>query len=139
MPPSLRWLLLLLGLGILAAAAAIGVQQWQRQTQRQDLAVAHTSGDPEAGRAALYRYGCGGCHRISGIPGARGRVGPALDGLAQRAYIAGRLPNEPEDLIRWIRNPPGVDPQTAMPELGVEAADARDIAAYLYTLSPGWN
>jgi cytochrome c1 len=33
--------------------------------------------------------------------------------------------------MRWIRNPSEVDPQTAMPLLGVSEADARDISAYL--------
>ena len=37
-------------------------------------------------------------------------------------------------MIRWIMNPPGVDDKTAMPNLHVTATDARDIAAYLYTL-----
>jgi cytochrome c1 len=36
--------------------------------------------------------------------------------------------------MRWIRDPPGVDAKTAMPRLGVTEPDARDIAAYLYTL-----
>jgi cytochrome c1 len=37
-------------------------------------------------------------------------------------------------MIRWIQNPPAVDEKTAMPNMGVTARDARDIAAYLYTL-----
>jgi cytochrome c1 len=61
-------------------------------------------------------------------------VGPSLEGIASRSYLAGRLPNEPLSLIRWIRHPREVDPETAMPELNVSDADARDMAAYLYTL-----
>jgi cytochrome c1 len=49
-------------------------------------------------------------------------------------HIAGVLTNTPDNLIEWIHNPPGVDPRTAMPNLGVDEAAARDIAAYLYTL-----
>ena len=37
-------------------------------------------------------------------------------------------------MIRWIENPPAIDPKTAMPNMGVTVRDARDIAAYLYTL-----
>src|SRR5918911_1170581 len=59
---------------------------------------------------------------------------PPLAGLAGRAYIAGVLPNTPDNLIRWIQNPPGIDEKTAMPNVGVTARDARNIAAYLYTL-----
>ncbi|HEX6629178.1 MAG TPA: hypothetical protein VF105_14610, partial [Gemmatimonadaceae bacterium] len=59
---------------------------------------------------------------------------PPLGKIAQRVYIAGVLPNEPDNMIRWLENPPGVDPLTAMPYMGVTPRDARDIAAYLYTL-----
>jgi cytochrome c2 len=68
------------------------------------------------------------------VYGARGRVGPPLAGIADRAYIAGVLPNNPENLMRWVENPPGVDPLTVMPNMGVTPRDARDIAAFLYTL-----
>jgi cytochrome c1 len=61
-------------------------------------------------------------------------VGPPLAGVASRAYIAGVLPNTPENMMVWVRDPQGVDSLTAMPNTGVTASDARDIAAYLYTL-----
>jgi cytochrome c len=61
-------------------------------------------------------------------------VGPPLAGFGGRAYIAGVLPNTPENLLRWIQDPPGVDSLTAMPNLGVTSRDAVDIAEYLYTL-----
>ena len=41
--------------------------------------------------------------------------------------------NEPEMLVRWIRDAPSLDPATAMPKLGVSEQQARDIAAYLYS------
>jgi cytochrome c1 len=68
------------------------------------------------------------------VPGANALVGPPLQGLAERAYIAGVLPNTPDNLVRWIMDPQGVNPRTVMPNLGVAAADARAIASYLYTL-----
>ena len=86
------------------------------------------------GRAAVREFGCGSCHTIPGIKGADALVGPPLDRIASRTYIAGVLVNSPENLVRWIGNPPGVDPLTAMPNLHVSEADARDIATYLYTL-----
>jgi len=93
-----------------------------------------SNADAGRGRAAIRRYGCGSCHSIPGITGADGLVGPPLGQIASRVYIAGVLPNEPENMIRWIQNPPAVDEKTAMPNMGVTARDARDIAAYLYTL-----
>ena len=91
-------------------------------------------GDAERGRTAIQGYGCGSCHTIPGIPRARALVGPPLWGIADRAYIAGVLPNTEADMIRWVQNPPVVDPRTLMPNMGVSEQDARDIAAYLYTL-----
>ena len=93
-----------------------------------------TGGDPARGRQQIGRYGCAACHTIPGVPGADSLVGPPLDRVASRTYIAGVLTNSPEHMVRWIQDPPGVDPLTAMPRLGVSEQDARDIASYLYTL-----
>jgi cytochrome c1 len=61
-------------------------------------------------------------------------VGPSLEHVASRTYIGGVIDNNPDNLVRWILNPPSVDPKTAMPNLKLSEADARDIAGYLYTL-----
>jgi cytochrome c1 len=97
-------------------------------------AAAMTGGDPQHGRTAIGKYGCATCHTIPGISGADALVGPPLNRMGSRSYIAGVLPNNADNMIRWIQNPPGVDHQTAMPNLGVTDRDARDIAGYLYTL-----
>jgi cytochrome c len=97
-------------------------------------AAAMTGGDPARGREAISRYGCSTCHTIPGVNGAQGLVGPPLTQIASRSYIAGVMPNTPDNMIRWIENPPQVDQLTAMPNLGVNEGDARDIAGYLYTL-----
>jgi putative membrane protein len=85
------------------------------------------------GRQAVHDYGCGACHEIRGVPGAIGRVGPPLTGVANRVYIAGYLPNEPENVVMFIMNPSAFRTPTAMPILGVTEDDARDIVAYLYS------
>jgi cytochrome c len=92
------------------------------------------AGDAERGNASIRNYGCGSCHTIPGVTGAQSKVGPDLSGIASRAYIAGVLTNSPEHMVAWIENPQAVDDKTAMPNMGVTARDARDIAAYLYTL-----
>src|SRR5207237_7036857 len=74
---------------------------------------------PNRGRAAIAKYGCGSCHTIPGITGAHGLVGPPLGQIASRVFIAGVLANEPDNMIRWIQNPPGIDSKTAMPNMGV--------------------
>lgn len=136
MPASLRWMLVLLVSGSAAAAVAVATLQWQERDRRRVLAAEHAAGDPDAGRAALQRHGCGGCHRIPGVAGASGKVAPDLSGLAERSYLAGRVVNRPDEVIRWIRDPRAIDPQTAMPDLDVNEADARDMAAYLYAIPP---
>ncbi|QGZ37896.1 cytochrome c [Pseudoduganella flava] len=87
--------------------------------------------DARRGRIALTQYACSACHKIPGVTGPDTYVGPPLQGLGRRKYVAGVLPNTPDNLVRWIRTPQAVDPQTTMPALGVTERDARDMAAYL--------
>lgn len=91
-------------------------------------------GDVQAGRRAISHYLCATCHAIPGIVGASRHVGPPLGGIATRKYIAGIVPNNPENMVRWLKDPAQLDPLTAMPALGLTDRHARDIAAYLYTL-----
>ena len=97
-------------------------------------ASAPAVGDAKAGRRALNQYLCATCHAIPGIVGANRHVGPPLNGIAHRRYIAGVLINNPENMVRWLKDPQRIDPLSAMPALGITDKDARDIAAYLYTL-----
>jgi cytochrome c len=92
------------------------------------------NGDPQRGRAIIESYGCGSCHTIPGVRHADGLVGPPLLWWSRRTFIAGELPNTPENLVRWLRDPQSVERATAMPALGLSDAQARDAAAYLYTL-----
>lgn len=90
--------------------------------------------DPEQGREDIERYSCGVCHVIPGVRSSRGVVGPPLDAYSQRAYLAGKFPNDPELLVNWIRDAPSMAPRTAMPAIAMSEQQARNIAAYLYTL-----
>jgi cytochrome c len=90
-------------------------------------------GNAAAGKDAIERYGCGGCHRIEGIEQAHGRVGPELNDVGHQLMIAGRLPTSAENLAHWVQDPQGVDPGVDMPNLGLSDDEARDIAAYLLT------
>lgn len=103
-------------------------------TEAEQISQATTGGSAARGRAAIGHYGCGSCHIIPGVDAATGLVGPPLSGIGSREYVAGVLQNTPQNLIRWIENPPAVDEHTVMPNLGVTHQDAVDIAGYLYTL-----
>jgi len=91
-------------------------------------------GDAARGRMLLSQYGCGYCHTIPGVHAARGSVGPPLDDVGRRVYIAGSLPNTPQQMALWIRFPQRYRPGTAMPDLNVSADDARDMVAQLHRL-----
>jgi cytochrome c2 len=128
-----RMLLLVGGLALTAGVAiAIADQVTDRRQERRDFAANLTGGVPERGPEIISRFGCSGCHVIPGVEGPKGRVGPPLEDIARRVYIGGVLPNTPDNMIRWLLDPPAVDPLTAMPATGLSETDARDIAAYLY-------
>ena len=93
-----------------------------------------TGGHVVHGPEAIGKYGCAACHTIPRIGGATATVGPPLDRIAVRQYLGGHLANTPGNMIRWIQHPQAIDPATVMPDLGVTDQDARDIAAFLYTL-----
>lgn len=90
--------------------------------------------DASQGADALHKYGCGACHRIPGIAGADGIVGPPLVEMGKRVYIGRGLPNTPDNMIRWIRSPQALAPGSAMPDMPVTAEDAKAMVAYLYRL-----
>lgn len=93
---------------------------------------ARNTGDAERGRLLLRQYGCGSCHSIPGVAAATANVGPPLEGVAHRVYLGGVLPNTPENMASWIRDPQRYDPLTAMPDMQVPEQEARDMVAYLY-------
>lgn len=93
-----------------------------------------SAGDARAGAQLIGSYGCGSCHTIPGIAEADGVVAPPLTAFGRRAYVAGDVVNNADNLARWIVDPESIDPGTAMPDLGVTPSEARSIAAYLLEL-----
>ncbi len=128
----MRWRIPSIILAVLALTCGAGWPAWQARQQRQEVAAAITGGDADRAPALLRQYGCGGCHAIPGVPGAAGRVGPPLQGLRERVYIAGVLPNTAENLVAWLQDPRRFSPRTAMPATGITPPQARDVAAFLY-------
>jgi cytochrome c2 len=119
---------------VLAIGGGLGANQIEARQRLEARVHALTGGDAQAGRIAIAHRPCGGCHEIPGVDGAQGRVGPPLTHFAGRAYIGGRADNTPDNLVRWIEDPHTVDPDSAMPPMGIGPTEARNIAAYLYTL-----
>jgi mono/diheme cytochrome c family protein len=104
------------------------------RARAQALAGGAAAGDAKAGMRAMDQYACATCHVIPGITGATKHVGPPLEGMASRSYIAGVLENSTENMVRWLMWPQRVSPITAMPDLNVTEQDARDMTAYIATL-----
>ena len=119
-------LVVLLACGLLASACT------PSQSVREAEMI--TGGNVARGIPAIGKYGCAACHTIPRIEAATGTVGPPLTQVAVRQYLGGHLNNNPVNMIRWIQHPQLIDPMNAMPEMGVTDQEARDIAAYLYTL-----
>jgi cytochrome c2 len=115
------------------AALAVAPTGCRGSGQISGFAVA-TGGDPARGRALIAARHCGACHEIPSIPGAEGVVGPSLRHVGSESFIGAGLPNTRENLVRWLRDPERLDPNTPMPTLAIDEGQASDMAAYLYTL-----
>ena len=113
------------------ALVGVGYVYLRARAQMRSHAEAISGGDARRGEAMFIQYGCGSCHTLKNVRTAMGSVGPPLDGIAIRTIIGGHLANTPDNMQRWIRDPQAIDPQTAMPVLGVSERDAVDMSAYL--------
>jgi cytochrome c2 len=129
-----RWIVAaVVALAAVAAAGTLGASWISKQQQSERVARAMTGGDPAKAPDLIRRYGCSGCHTISGIPGGDGQVGGPLSDLKKRVYVAGVAENSPDNLVRWIVDPQSFSPRSAMPRSGISEGEARDVAAYLYS------
>jgi len=118
---------------LLCAAAGTGACRGGNPDQGIGYVVS-TGGDPIRGSAVIEQSSCGACHTIPGIRGAHGMAAAPLVWFSRRTFIAGEVPNTPENLVRWITSPQSIEARTAMPAVGLTDQQARDVAAYLYTL-----
>jgi cytochrome c1 len=116
---------------LVSAALALTLAACQEDGGR---AASDPGGDKERGAALIASHGCGACHRIPGIRGADGMVGPPLDDFGRRVYVAGMLPNTPDGLVEWLLDPQKIVPGNAMPSVGLSEDEARDVASYLHDL-----
>jgi putative membrane protein len=113
------------------ALAALASLPAAAPSRAQDDAL---GGNADRGARLIQNYGCGTCHTIPGIDGANGLVGPPLTQIGRRIFLAGLLRNTPENMLQWLQAPQSIVPGNAMPDMDIPDRDARDIAAYLYTL-----
>jgi cytochrome c oxidase subunit II len=101
------------------------------QAQQQPAVV-----DPStaAGAALFISKACFACHAIQGTM-AHGVVGPDLTHVMSRDTIgSGTVPNTPENLRKWIRNPGTFKPGSLMPAQDLTDSELEQLAGYLQTL-----
>lgn len=92
------------------------------------------SGGQWAGLANFTTH-CGSCHAVRGTDAA-GSLGPDLSHLMQRHTIAaGILPNDPQNLDRWISDPQAIKPGALMQKPELSANERASIISYLETLN----
>jgi cytochrome c2 len=131
--PAVTWVLLR-ALAALLAVATLAACNANADLNSTAATKGGEIGDVAAGKTAIERVGCGACHVIPGISGAVGMVGPPLDHVGSRQYLAGMLHNTPASMIAWLRFPQHIVPGNAMPDMGLSATEARNITAYLEML-----
>ncbi len=104
------------------------------QPQGAGKAVPFDGSTAEDGAQLIRQVGCGGCHSIPGIGDADGLVGPPLDHMSRRIFIAGVLRNTPDNMVTWLQHPQAIVPGNAMPDMDLTEDQAQAITNYLYTL-----
>jgi mono/diheme cytochrome c family protein len=105
--------------------------------QAQTGLAVKAAGNASVGRSLFSAKGCVACHTAQGVPGAVGTIGPSLNGLgdpAKHPTLADGEPNTPINIAAWIKDPASRKPGTQMPNLGLSAKEADDLAAFLVTL-----
>jgi len=99
-------------------------------------APARGTSDPSLvrGRDVFMQARCAGCHTIRGTD-AGGQVAPDLTHIGSRRTLgAATIPNTPEQLASWIRDPQHVKPGNQMPPNPLAEPDVQALVAYLGTL-----
>ena len=104
-------------------------------SQQAGTASADVGGDAlSEGRRVFETTACLNCHTVRGTVGD-GRYGPDLTHLMSRETIAsGAVPNSPETLKAWIRNPAHFKPGVLMPAMQLDEARLDALVGYLQTL-----
>ena len=92
--------------------------------------------DLDRGLRLMVDKGCVACHSVPEVAWPRGGLGPSLADFGRQSLIAGRLRNQPGNLMQFVRNAPELTPGTAMPAIPMTDQEARDVTAYLLTLRP---
>lgn len=92
--------------------------------------------DPQvqSGRNTFFSTSCVNCHAVGGSR-ADGSFGPDLTHLMSRETLgSGAVPNTPENLKMWTRDPQTIKDGCLMPDMQLTDLELDQIVAYLSTL-----
>jgi cytochrome c oxidase subunit 2 len=107
-------------------------ERWLNEESRPATVAA---GAAVEGEKAFLSNGCAACHAIRGTL-AVATIGPDLTHVGRRRRIAAAtLPNQTDDMVRWLARPDHVKPGALMPGFSMlPAGELRALAAYLQSL-----
>jgi cytochrome c oxidase subunit 2 len=80
---------------------------------------------------ALVEYRCGLCHQVRGTAAGALSAPDLTHLMSRRTLAAGKLVNNPGNLIAWIEDPQGIKPGVQMPNQYLSAQQLSDVRAYL--------
>jgi cytochrome c len=108
------------------------------ETFNYERGASMTGGDPQAGKQKIVLHDCHSCHEIPGVTVNADRRGPSLKHWARQSSIIKKWPNTPDSLEDFLQHPErmlhGNGLKSEMTMSSVKAGDAKDIAAYLYSI-----
>ncbi len=108
-------------------------EEFQAWIAAQKRAPASMTGEMARGTQAFLAGGCVACHTIQGV--SAGMIGPDLTHFgSRRTLAAGILKSSPEDLAKWLRDPPAVKPGALMPKLPLTDEQVTTLVSYLGAL-----
>ena len=88
----------------------------------------------ERGRATLLSLSCVNCHTVTGTSAA-GTFGPDLTHLMSRTTLgSGMIPNTPENLRAWMKDPQQIKKGNLMPNMQLNARELDEVVNYLSSL-----
>jgi cytochrome c oxidase subunit II len=105
--------------------------RWQREQQK--IPPLPTSGLAAQGLEFFKTKTCDTCHTLQGVKKGPA-IGPDLTHLFMRKTLGtGILQNTPENLARWLKDPPAVKPGIHMPDFDLTDSEVNALVAYLET------
>jgi len=88
----------------------------------------------ESARATFLSLSCVNCHTVTGTS-ASGTFGPDLSHLMSRETLgSGVIPNTPENLRAWVKDPQAIKPGNLMPNMQLNARELDEVVTYLSSL-----